>query len=268
VCVSIGNAQQSSNRENSVNLTAYIAARSPLYTRVAAERSLLFEGDPLIVEVMVTNNTSTVLRFEGGAWPAQLALLLQARRGDVNQSVTVWARPIAPLGQFEIAARSHTATSIALDVDPTTGTNALPAGTYRLSIRLDAESLPTSVRNVRNILNRDLDLEVRTVGSQGDELDRLLGQAYFASRARRYSEVRDFANRVLAAYPNSIPALVDIAQSWRSQNRCREGAPALRQAIDLLAGTGDPLLVQPFPESYRSTLEAWMARCERESAGR
>jgi len=63
-------------------------------------------------------------------------------------------------------------------------------------------------------------------------------------------------------------ALVDIAQSWRSQNRCREGAPALRQAIDLLAGTGDPLLVQPFPESYRSTLEAWMARCERESAGR
>jgi tetratricopeptide (TPR) repeat protein len=141
-------------------------------------------------------------------------------------------------------------------------------GPHILTIELAEQALDARRRGLRNVLSRDLAVEVRLVESQSDRFDHALNRSFLAMQSQRYGEARVWANRVLAEYPNSISALVDLAESWRAEGRCADGIPALQRAADIVATNADPLRIRPLPQSYAETLLAMIGRCQREAANR
>jgi hypothetical protein len=234
-----------------VRLAAHVIARTPSYTRVATDTALIFQDDPISLEVSLANTTDHALRLDAPHWwfdDIQLSMVAMLPSGD--------PRPIAasyvPVFHDRPPARvvqPDRVTTVELSIRPEA---ALAPGLYRLSVTLGA-------------VTRELNLEIRQATELAERLDDYLQQAFWASRAERFDDAGMWASRAVAVHPFSVIALAESAHYWRFHGRCMEGVPMLRRAAGIMSLGGDPLLVHPLPESYRDFLQEAAARCEHEN---
>ena len=235
-----------------VRFAAHVVARTPSYARVANDTALVFEDDPIGIEVSLTNKTGDALRVgPPGHWwfgDIRLSMVALPATGD-PQPVAVSVVPEFDGPPPALVIPREGVATVELRIRPT---GVLAPGFYRLSVTFGDDL-------------RQLNLEIRHATTLEERLDDYLQQAFFASRAERYDEAGMWASQAIAAHPLSVVAMADTALSWRFHGRCQEGVPALRRAIGIMSLGGDPLLVHPLPDSYRDALQTMAARCERAS---
>ena len=120
-------------------------------------------------------------------------------------------------------------------------TAPLEEGEYRLRVSLDESALPPVARQLRNILSRDLLFEVREARAPTELADLYLRHAYRDQAAGRTQESRQWAEKALSVWPNSLAAMSDLAVGYLAEGNCAAGRPLMEKVIASATTGSDPL---------------------------
>lgn len=188
-----------------------------------------FAGEPVTLLIAVNNVTSAPVSIQAD-WTRYLLLEIVPSVPNVTFVIRPREQP-AGRGEHLIPSRR----GLAADVE--VRGPALPAGVYRIEVRLPPEVLPGR-RGKNDALQRNVSLEVRDVISRPDQLNAYFHRAVRAQRTNRPRDAVELLKQLIAMSPASPAAYAEIGRALASSGDCAAASEAYERAIELGASGG------------------------------
>jgi hypothetical protein len=229
--------------EELIAISVVLDVRSPSYTQSRIDEVTVFGSRPIAALVTLSNHTSEAIALrEGlGDWTEALSVLLET----VDDPATKVSSG-ATISRYRGAQNRNSIAS----VDPggkvterfiIQADTAGAFGRYRLTVIADEAKLSETAKSYRNILRRELIVNIREPKTL-EELSDFYLQLAYETRTDLPAVSRQWSGKVLELNRKSIAALSDIGSSLMREGNCHQAAPILYEVVRLLSSGEDQAL--------------------------
>lgn len=245
VCATSSGAQTSNNpiQEEAISVSVKAAVRTLVYTR-RRDDALVLISEAVPIDVGVGNFTAEAVTIGSADQPWASGSSVSVARLDDGTTLDFEREPVlereGETGPHGPVALEPGARASARFLLRSRNGEPVSPGRYRVTVAIEPGSIEPPSRRARNILTREIVIEVREPQTNEDVMDQHLQRAYRAMTAGRHADSRQWLDRVLALRPTSVIALNELGASFLREGNCGQAVPILTRVLSLLQSDADP----------------------------